>query len=560
MDRFCVYESPRGGDLPKKVIPSLERYAPDCLALTPEANGEEKTILSQHFLEQAGLPAPIPKRGIDGPSTRLVFVDTQSTKDGLPDPDAPRKSEHGFALANIAHHLVSDSTPGAVEIATRLALAHVDSTPKGALNCDDETSEGGAVGKIGELATAIDCEILHSKAKFPHQKVVLNLSVGWDPSLFGGLHETEICQMAPYVQAVYLSLENAAEKGALVIAAAGTHRAGPNPVSGPILPAGWEGKTFDCTTCGAPRQMPLIYAVGGVQSDGYPLANSRPGGSPSRVAYADHASVTDSGGQPTASLTGSSVAAAVVSSTAAVVWHFRPDLDPAGVMDLLRDSGNRLDRSADFYFGKDAEPPRPVPKVRRISLCPALLLALKDRGVDLECPCWDLQRPLLPFPSGSHLAPDFTENGPTAPCRADRIRYENGTNPGSFCPSDEMVDRLSEPWVYPQPDLPPCLDCNMVPPPSTNRLASRYVLQVEIAKGWDCLDSPTLHLDADSNGNFQTLNFAIPTTGKLCPGTPLKVEIPIDPGLKILSATLSFVLTTKENESFAVENPVLIAR
>jgi subtilisin family serine protease len=52
-------------------------------------------------------------------------------------------------------------------------------------------------------------------------------------------------------------------------------------------------------------------------------------------------------GEPTAILTGSSVATTVVAAAAAVVWHHRPELRRAEVMELLRRSGGSLERDAE---------------------------------------------------------------------------------------------------------------------------------------------------------------------------------------------------------------------
>ena len=594
MDRFCVYQadSTSGRDpnreLPPEVTIQLERFDRDAMALSSTAEeGEMVESLAEQFGQQTGLQEgkgrPVDPRP---DNTRLVFLDTQPTNEGVPLNSTGLSSLHGYTLIHLADHLVrSSSSTSRASLASRLALARTDP-----LKVDDpassapNTRNGGNVGMIADLAPAIEEEITNWRLPLDPdrrvQNLVLNLSLAWDPAFFGGLRETDVCQMTAPVQAVYHALEFASREGALVIAAAGNRTAGPHPTSGPLLPAGWEGKTFGGACCNGKEVRPLVYAVGGIQSNGLPLPNSRPGATPPRVAYADHAVVTNSKNEPTAILTGSSVAAAVTSAIAAVVWHYRPDLKAEQVMELLQRSGNRLEPSADFYFGQDAEPPLQAPRVRRISLCPALSRALAELFPNeprLSCECWDPRPPHLLPPSipsreiGS--AAIFRENrrAPSG-CRVDRIFSAlSASEPHSFCPSDEMEDLRSEPWMFPQPDHPPCPNCALIPePPSIDtRTASYpvlvgYVLEGDISEEWlGCsLSSPTLVLKlADTEGNSETRSLSIPTAS-LCARDHLRIRVPNfdeDGPFRILSASLSFGLE-RGGERRAVENPVLITR
>jgi len=140
-----------------------------------------------------------------------------------------------------------------------------------------------------------------------------------------------------------------------------------------------------------------------VQADDKPLANARLHGMPQRVAYGE-----------TEIFSGSSVATAVASSIAAVVWNAFPGFSSSEVMKIIDDSGVAL---------------RGLPGVHRLSLCTALLKAEKvcneekdkDQNKHQVCP----PQSLCDTTSSSLLS-----SGTAAPA-----------TPGSC-----------QPWLWPQPE------------------------------------------------------------------------------------------------------------
>ncbi|MCU0664544.1 MAG: S8 family serine peptidase, partial [Myxococcota bacterium] len=105
--------------------------------------------------------------------------------------------------------------------------------------------------------------------------------------------------------------------------------------------------------------LPLVYAIAGVDGSDVMLTNARPKsttrivapgafgvgitppGTPERVPEGDE--IRYESPQATVILTGSSVSAALVSASAALVWAFEPKLSPAQVTQAIYDNGIKLE-------------------------------------------------------------------------------------------------------------------------------------------------------------------------------------------------------------------------
>jgi hypothetical protein len=437
LNRFCVYEAPQKwlGHRPPPPPPSagLVRLDQDCAALsaggdeTPETGGWEP--FAEHLLAQAGLPGEA--FTIANPSAvRLAFLDTQPTSGELPTTQG--YSPHGYTLAQIARHLVCRGESCAARITTRLALPYKFFDAESRKLSDIDTVHGGYLGTQSDLAVAIQQEVAawHDARESSQQHLVLNLSLAWDGEIFGGLDEAQIDEMKAGTQAVYRALQYAAGFDVLVLAAAGNQKGEPCNNRGPLLPAAWERETQRVDRCGESRdERPLLYAVGGLNSKGDFLASARPGGMPRRAAYAENAVVACPGPENhTAMLTGSSVATAIASSIASVVWAAHPQLTSSQVMAVLDESGKELAWPADFWFPANPTASNIRPKVHRLSLCQALEKAREKYTPDLprlSCDTWPPQSfdSLVSFPTKSW--------GPNS----------------------------CQPWLYPQPEADPCPVC-----------------------------------------------------------------------------------------------------
>lgn len=440
LQRFCVYERQKRLGRPP-FVPSptsgLVRFDRDCAAVSragdPVPAGGWKPFADQ-FLTQAGKPAT-PLEINNRLGVRLAFLDTQPTNVGIPAQSG--RSEHGFTMAHIARHLVcspEDSKRCAAQITTRLALPIFRFDPRSKRHTEYDWIRGGFLGFQSHLADAIveeveDWQAARSLPDAP-EHLVLNISAAWDGDFFGGLDEAQIAEMRAGTQAVYRALQYAAENGVLVLAAAGNKRDCEEPSEGPMLPAAWEEGTPPDGTCGEPRE-PLVYAVGGVDSQGQPLSNARPGGMPKRAAFAENAVVgTLDPGMSTRMYTGSSVATAVVSSIAAIVWDTLPRKSPAGVMEILDESETALSLPANFWFRSSTSLSATAPPVHMLSLCKALERACAP-GV-----------PNCPLPAGAKC-PEWT------PARS-RLKKDWETPAMDSC----------HPWTGPQPEENPCPICN----------------------------------------------------------------------------------------------------
>ncbi|HEX5719102.1 MAG TPA: S8 family serine peptidase [Thermoanaerobaculia bacterium] len=403
LERFCVYETGkklRNVPFPPTTTGELVRIDQDCAAISI-AGGTAWQTHSENFLAQAGKPAePLAIKNQGG--VRLAFLDTHPTGEGVPAalPKGKPISEHGYTLTQIARNLIcspEDSDRCAALITTRLALPIKKFDAKSRKRTKIDTEQGGHIGTQGDLAQAILDEVDDWRGDLRKrdapQHLVINLSVAWDGERFGGLDAEEIEEMSTGTQAVYWALRYARGFDVLVLAAAGNAQACEPPSGGPLLPAAWEEAAPWEEACGElPPGTPLLYAVGGVDTEGKPLANARRRGMAERAAYGAFAVVPDlAPGRSTNMYTGTSISTAVASSIAAIVWDTLPDRRPGEIMRLLDGSGDNLSDfhpfvPANFWFGARAAIRRAEPPVRRLSLCAALKAACEAPGGSAGCP------------------------------------------------------------------------------------------------------------------------------------------------------------------------------
>ncbi len=570
--RFCLYQHSQAGngvDIPTLVLRgSLAQAERDCMGVALAGNDDLGAMtwddLAHHFMAQTGA---VPLM-VDGPPrVRLAFLDTQPTRDELP--AKPGNSPHGYSMAHLARALAcaqgAKADPKeepnhscAARITTQLALPMVSFDPQDAAQSLTDTVSGGFFGSFSDLALAIRRELASWK-KSGEQHLVLNLSLAWD-GRFGGL-ENRVCAMPVPVQAAYRALESAANQGALIVAATGNRKGGPEPEKGPLLPAAWEYLTPNpdpqaCSKGAASgdRVNPILYAAAGVGSDGSPLANARLLATPPRVAYADHAVAQGAlNYSPTATYTGTSVATSVISTVAAVIWHYRPDLSVSALMETLEQSGDKLDRLVEVYAGQGTPP-----QVRRISLCPALIMACEGGQLCSTalpaCDPWNPNPPNLTSALDEFVAQDqrdvaaLTASMTVAPpCRAQDFHYDPSQGvPGNPCPGDQFFGIQADAWLHPQPENIPCPNCTI-----RRRAPDAYELSIKIEETWTggTLTDPTLDIGSTS--------FAL--RGDLRPGDSVAVRQ--IPATVMQGASVPIVLNFKlqENDT-SVQNPVLFAQ
>lgn len=189
----------------------------------------------------------------------------------------------------------------------------------------------------------------------PRPKLVINLSVGWEP----GPSSADPCgRTTSAAESVYTALARASCAGAVVVTAAGNVT--PKGASGAVCPALWANDVVDCAgqadALVPGSTVPVLYAAGGIDYAGAPISGHRTGSWPLLTALA-HQGVAFPGQTPPPGLlmhSGTSVAAAVVSALVSRRWAGNLGLDAAGVVQALYDSGAEI-RSGELAVTPDVK-------------------------------------------------------------------------------------------------------------------------------------------------------------------------------------------------------------
>ncbi len=483
LSRFCLYSRENEGSADPLLSLPLERIDPDIMGLAPQGSALADAsweALQAHFLARVG---QVPPDGWQPPTVRLAVIDASPTGVSIgpwgPE-DVAANSLHGTALLNMARDLLCDSSElfCRAQVTSRLALAFECFDPLAPYSCRNVV-DGGYFGLIGELAQVIHQEVLAWQGSSQETRLVLNLSLGWQIAFGGG--EVGLPAMPAPVQANYRALEDAVCRGVLPIVAAGNRSAAVAVQQGPFLPALWEYRRAPSRkTClalgvspaagldGPTAYRPLVYAVAGVKDFGEPLDMTRAGGVARLAAFADHAVVEFSDtSTPTGTLTGSSVASLVVSSTAAAAWSYLPGTDAFELMEMLYTEGTSLGREADFCLAH-----RPCPtgwsQVREVSFCSSLAEACRRGGLCTAPTCTvppalDLSAvDLTAFETALSIDVSTidSEMAPQPECGSEVIYYDaSGLPPQDPCPHRQFNGAQIKPWAEAQPQEIPCPNC-----------------------------------------------------------------------------------------------------
>lgn len=384
LGRYCSYEwSGEGPAELQHMLAAIEAHAgmhalaPDCGSGLGQAEADERVDAALHEafrrnIGWLGSDALGPSQAARTP-IEVAVVDSLS-QEAADDPQIEAAHPHGQIIAAmITDIMCPDRRPACVEqLHYTLALPRVDS------NTAPDWVRGGRRGTPADVALGIYEAVerwrrrqLDDAAAAP--RLVINLSVGWDPP------ETP---RGPDL-ALQAALEHAACHGVLVFAAAGNevlsscgvHRGPLTPASFETLPAptaeqcrtlGFESNQSPEYPIFAEHPRPLVHAVGGVDERGQTLVTARVGGRPRLAATAANALALDLDGEYTMKLSGSSVAAAVASGAAALIWSYRPALRPDELVELLHQTGWNSEDPADFGLSDQPD------DIHRLSICAAL--------------------------------------------------------------------------------------------------------------------------------------------------------------------------------------------
>ncbi len=514
--RFCLFEArtpvAQIGELTPLLGTELSALDRDCVAVSPMSDPGslvdlQWSALAAQLRAQSGVDALGTTPRLGNAPVRLAVLDNNPTDAVDPELDLGT-SPHGNALITMAQELLCPSGGAcAVQVTSQLAMSFIAVHRAARQAGDNDTVNGGYLASIGELAVAIQREVLAWQTAARGDRLVMNLSLGWDPVYGGG--EASLNAMPAAAQAVHAALADAACRGALVFAAAGNRTGGVDNDVGPLLPGAWEGRdapTFaQCRTAlgngvaldpnlfSAAPYRPLVFAVSGIEADGQPLDNARAGANARLVAYGDHGVVQSqarAGGLPTATLSGSSVSTLLASVNAAMAWSWLPTRTSHQVADTIYASAygtsSNLGRAADFCLGGvSAGLCRGIADAQshRLSLC---LTRVAIGGTTLtqnDC-AWQPDDPRLGI---DYLAFDdsvaqmnlaaltHTEIRPDCD---NAIVHSNPLRPAPMfpCPHLTLPSIGSRPYVLPQPGSDLCPQCEDGGTRANKRVAAKLAV------------------------------------------------------------------------------------
>lgn len=478
LDRFCKYEWTADGAPKLTALPSTSdlRLERDCRVVVPLADQARAELADSHA---RALDVPTFPATLSAPATqvRIAVIDGALTE---VDSGLPSGTGHGLAVAAVARSAgCLRPGVGCPFIATHQALR---------LNNGDH-------GYQSDVARAVYDAIRDFMADGGQQRLVINLSVGWDPSYGSGPGP----QLRVPSYAVYTILQVAACEQALVVAAAG-NRARVDSGVGPLVPGGWELAARTCPVTNT--YAPLVHAVGGLTSDDQPLALSRASSRPRLAAPASRVTARLPDGTFPPPLSGSSMASASVAGVAALMWSLSPGAPPEQLMATLFANSIPLGVMADVV-----KPPSAF-SVRRVDAC----LAARAVTSGTQRPTCSTRPAGVSAVTDSQLVFDSLQPalwlGPTAPPLAAAI----ASVAASVAP-----DITLKPWAGPQPTIPPCPLCVLVPQPGYADLFGQLDVAPDTTVG-------TIHLRA-CVGECDGFDPAWKITGAMVDDAWLKVPL-----------------------------------
>jgi hypothetical protein len=491
---FCLYEwrgdpvsEEQSEDLMSQ-IPLIRTGAPDPdpPALVPLDMTPEELIADihgrfhLHALEQLGASGYTPAVGLGQSPVIVAVMDSAVTDYGDPatGQGLPGNGQlvHGRDVGLLLRRMTCPDNQ-AVDARTgcKIGLANylvLDREPDEAGGTRINRIEGGYFGTPGTLAEMIWWTVVMWQYRNPDAKLVINMSVGWEET---GPH---LARTDHVVQSVRAALSNARCAGALPIVAAGNKSgSGPNPSTGPMGPAFFESYDWDGCDPVAPASESIVFSVGGIDGAGQALASTRVGGRPHLAAYAYQVPADEQylvpstpadpvfGSPP---LTGTSMSAAATSAIAAMLWSYSPDVPAGQVMEVVFETGTKVDGVADYCFGPLCTIPY---EIHRVSLC----AALDSVGAILPGTCVEpvYQNPTWSdeqlaeadlIATGVQLPTLTSQPAPVQECGADTSIYfdAQGQLPLEICPDATYTNYIPMPQLVPQPRKPVCPTCGFI--------------------------------------------------------------------------------------------------
>lgn len=523
LTRFCRFETavanPSTNAIEALVGSRLRKVERECVVVSPQSDPTslaslQWSALASELIEQSGVAALAASNILGGAPVRLAVLDGNPTNAVDPETDSGT-SPHGNALITMAEQLLCRGAGGcAAQITSRLALSFLRVNPNQRVAADIDTINGGYLASVGELAAATYKEIAAWRGGAAGSRMIVNISLGWDGA-YGG-HESRVADMPAAAQAMHAVLLDASCRGVLVFAAAGNRSGDPAIETGPLLPAAWErraapdllactaalgaGAVLDPMNFGGSGYRPLVHAVSAIEADGTDLDNARLGARARLVAYGDHAvveSLARSAGEPTATLSGSSVATLLASANAALAWSHDSTMNPHQLVDFLyaaaNGSSSALTRSADICLqdGSGACVGGVDYRAHRLSLCLTRLATGDPSLTSTDC-AWTADNPVMAVNYTAFDAvaaridlANYSHTSIDASCGATVLRTNPARpTPSQPCPHLTLPSLGERPWVLPQPgsDLcPQCEDGGRAAKSARAKTATARLLRMQIS-------------------------------------------------------------------------------
>ncbi len=490
---YCVYVWEEPGTPPSDAVAALDQATtelyPDCLVAVlqepvcePQRSmGNDDDCTGGHcrtdttlaplrdaFLTNLGLvgegeEGPVRASGqvTNGRSQKPVKVVVIDSAGGHGNTSQRWPSPHGVAMAKIIEDVVSLRPHASPSIAVERVLGMSPIR-----NDDGSIRTCGTGGYYGYQTDLIDtvADVLGDWDS-ARENLIINLSVGWEP---GGAID--------HFPAFRNAVHRGRCAGALVFAAAGNHHPGTCIGSpGAMLPAAWQSESMACEATGsrARQTIPVLYAVSAVDEVGTPLMSNRPGSEAPLAALGHLAVVHDPHAQDHyyGPISGSSVATAVASATAAGYWAMNT--------------------------GKSAE---------------QVVADLYGRGVDTR--------------RSVTLSADMPLQKVISPCAwtgtCDSLLSTVPAIPRRPEPMSCAARTLAEPVVVPQPDTAACWKCGIKPPAPGTGTSGGLELLIDAAYQSMMLTKIVLTLDGVTTQWEYTEATALATVN-----TTTKVTFPI---------------------------------
>ncbi len=547
---------------------NIASLAPDCRGIAGQGTGLADSalgmMLRQAFRTSVGRLSSADLAGteVDRTPVDVAVVDTVSQV-AADNPAVQPTNAHGLFMASLIDDIAcpSGTTGCAATLRHTLAMPRNDWGNPSYL-------AGGVHGTKGDLALAIYeavAEWQQDPDRAPRQ--VMNISLGGIRRL--DVNNGQFDGKGPD-QALRKALQYARCMGTLVVAAAGNAPVDgcPEDYTGPLSPASLEmsaaptslacdGMGFSSIApptrpiFGGPHSYdPLVHSVGGVDPFDHPLPNARTDARP-RLAALGSDAVGSAGAHLDIGITGSSVSAAVVSATAAMLWTYDPSLAPPEVMELIYTSGFPLVDDDGFAIPADYGTGTTQADVRRVSVCAALEAAcLSDPSLD--CPSLDC--PALSPAADGNLGGFFAGVDAVLADPSNDVIQVIPQDPGGS--TFECIEGGSTNLHDPLPDLPVCARCNVSVDSSASTNDDTLKMTIESEYTGSTIIAGALLYVQDSNGDEREydLGASVPSLNSEDDEvTTVSLELPSDPR----SAMLVFDLQLPgEQESTRVEQVI----